>query len=193
MLTMLLPTVAVSHIDNHTNPRDAARGRGCAWLYVDKEHEDKVRALHKRILFDQSPLGSEEDGEGFWLVPNLDACRQQLSEFAETRTGRDLVLPRRTLVVEVATGGKSSAGIQHNSQRHVSVQHHVHAMPPMQFYQPPPPPCGCPECVDSLWQQYTTNQPPSPYLLPPHTMMAGHYLPRHTHMCSCPSCQPWGY
>jgi hypothetical protein len=180
MVAMLLPQVTVSHMDNHTNPRDPNRGRGCAWLYTQAEHEPSLLALNKRVLIDQDPEGPEE-GEGFWIVPNNDDSRRQLAEFSDERIGRDAVLPRRALVVEVAAERKPWA---------------TGATPP----PTPVEPYTAQSHHARMMNQdliYSTQMAPIPS--PPvshHYAQAsyGHSIPSHQGptTCFCAECQ-WGY
>jgi hypothetical protein len=104
MLATLCPSACVLHVESHTNPT-GARGRGCAWVYLDSvaDARELIHTMHKRAFIDVDADG----GEGFWYIMNsgadLDMRKAQLAAFAEERAAVTAA------IVDVAAAGASSS------------------------------------------------------------------------------------
>lgn len=90
--------VTIANVENHRQLM-TSRGKGCAWVYLtNRAMADTVMQYNHRVFLD---VHAWTGREGVWLVEK-DA-QVALQEAAKVRgyvRGRDLVLPRNTLVVE---------------------------------------------------------------------------------------------
>jgi hypothetical protein len=90
--------VTIDNVENHRQLM-TSRGKGCAWVYLtNRAMADTVMQYDHRIFLD---VHAWTGREGVWLVEK--EAQGALQEAAKIRgyvRGRDLVLPRNTLVVE---------------------------------------------------------------------------------------------
>ena len=90
---MVVPSMVVSHVESHTNPREGHRGKGCAWIDVPNASDVAYAlTLHGRCFVDE-----DNDGrEGVWVTGTSVDAKKRLKGFAAWRAEgpRTRVLPR---------------------------------------------------------------------------------------------------
>ena len=159
-LAMLCPEVSITHIDNRTN-RDTGREKGCCWIHVDANDESKLLNLNGRLLFDHNPHGTGmSQGEGLWRVPKNPEQMRDLEEYALRRSDRNLIFPRRPIVIEKANC----------NFRDIKNETHTIATPSLPPYTP--------QRYANAATLHLPRRPPFPDFVPPliYPSMSPHYI-----------------